>query len=308
MFNSSLDRSSDRDSVRAKFDAINADKQDFSVIYNQPDPRGYFAKLGALDYRIPEEALPIFARLVDVLGGGRNAPRLLDLGCSYGINAAAIRYGFTMAELRAHYTDPEMAALGSAQVAARDHALFAARRSLRDVRIVGLDIAPRAISYARVTGLLDDGIVADLETQALKPAAADAIAGTDLIISTGCIGYIGARSLRQIVGAIDGESPWIASFVLRMFPFAPIADALEAQGLVTEKLEGRTFRQRRFAGAAERNKILGQLAAKGISADGVESDGYLHAEFFLTRPAESVRALPLARLLGPLAGPAPRTV
>lgn len=308
MFNSSLQRSQNRDSVRAKFDAINADKQDFSAIYNQPDPRGYFAKLGAHDYRIPDEALPIFARLVDVLGGGRSAPRLLDLGCSYGINAAAIRYGLTMAELRAHYTHPDMAALGAAQMAARDRAMLAERRVQRDVRIVGLDVAPRAINYARVTGLLDDGIVADLETQPLKTDAADIVSGTDLVISTGCIGYVGARTLRQIVGAVDGDSPWIASFVLRMFPFAPVADALEAHGLVTEKLPHRTFRQRRFASAAERTKILGQLEAKGIDTMPAESDGYLHAEFFLTRPAESVRALPLAKLLGPLAGGAPRAV
>jgi hypothetical protein len=297
----SLDRTSKRDTVRAKFDAINADKQDFSAIYNQPDPRAYFAKLGVHDYRIPEEALPIFSRLIDVLGGGRAAPRLIDLGCSYGINAAAIRYGITTAELRDRYMAPDMAALGPPDVAARDRAMFEARPAQRDVRIVGLDVAPRAIAYGRATGLLDDGVVADLESQPLKPAAADAIANTDMIISTGCIGYVGVRTLRQIVEAIDGEGPWIASFVLRMFPFQPIAQALEVHGLVTEKLPEKTFRQRRFASAAERSKLLTQLAEKGIRTEGVESDGYLHAEFFLTRPASSVRALPLNKLLGPLA-------
>lgn len=91
--------------------------------------------------------------------------------------------------------------------------------------------------------------------------------------------------------------PWVAAFVLRTVPYEPIAELLAGSGLVTEKLTGRTFRQRRFADDAERQAAFDALAATGLPTAGKEEDGYYHADLYLSRPAADIAALPLARLL-----------
>ena len=82
-----------------------------------------------------------------------------------------------------------------------------------------------------------------------------------------------------------------------MFPFDAIEETLSEQGYVTEKLEGRTFIQRRFASAEEQEQVLEQLSDLGIDPTGKEADGHLHAEFYLSRPARDAAELPIERLL-----------
>ena len=82
-----------------------------------------------------------------------------------------------------------------------------------------------------------------------------------------------------------------------MFPYDPIESCLRDWGLETEKLEGRTFIQRRFANSEERNHSLERLAELGIDPTGKEEDGSYHAEFYLSRPPADIEKLPLAQLL-----------
>ena len=65
----------------------------------------------------------------------------------------------------------------------------------------------------------------------------------------------------------QGRPPWIANFVLRLFPFDAIEATLNDWGYVTEKLEGQTFVQRRFASADEQEQVLEQLGDQGIGPD-----------------------------------------
>lgn len=70
-----------------------AGKAVFDDIYAASDPRPYYRAMGSLDDSIPEEARPyfqqMFARCRNVLGRGRL--RVLDLGASYGVNAALLK-------------------------------------------------------------------------------------------------------------------------------------------------------------------------------------------------------------------------
>lgn len=88
----------------------------------------------------------------------------------------------------------------------------------------------------------------------------------------------------------------MAHFVLRMFPFDAIADTLSDVGYVTEKVGGRTFVQRNFASIDEREGILNTLNRLGIDPTGRESDGRLHAELFVSRPAGQTH-IPVEELL-----------
>ena len=89
----------------------------------------------------------------------------------------------------------------------------------------------------------------------------------------------------------------MGNFVLRLFPFDPIEDTLNDWGYVTEKLEGRTFVQRQFASAEEQEQVLDQLCDRGIDPSGLETEGHLLAEFYLSRPTNELGNVAIERLL-----------
>jgi hypothetical protein len=81
----------------------------------------------------------------------------------------------------------------------------------------------------------------------------------------------------------EGRIPWVAVFALRWVSYEEISEVLSGYGLVTEKLDGYTFTQRRFADDAEREYVLAKLAKMGIDASGKEEEGWHHTDFYLSR-------------------------
>lgn len=223
-------------------------------------------------------------------------PRVLDVGCSYGINAAVHRFPLSFAALRGRYARREMAALSPEELASLDRNFYAGWPDIGLARFIGLDISAPAIRYAKNVGLIDYGIVTDLENGALNAEDAAAIGQTNVILSTGCVGYVTDKTYRQLLQAIDG-TPWVVSFVLRMFPYEPLAEALGQFGLVTERLSGATFVQRRFRDVEEFERSLATLARRGIDTAGFEADGLFQADLFVSRPKADVRATPLEEIV-----------
>jgi SAM-dependent methyltransferase len=253
-------------------------------IYASPDPRAYFGTLRGLGYRIPELAKPHFARLIDEYRRttGVRTTTVVDVGCSYGINAALLRYDLTIDELYAHYCNADPGASREDMLAA-DRALVRGRRRSWHTRFVGLDIAPDALSYGLAAGFLDDVVHADLERDDPTPGQCEQLARADIVVSTGCIGYVGERTLARVVAACGGRRPWMAHTVLRMYPFAPIAECLARLGYETVAASG-LIRQRRFASPEEQAGVLDTLDELGVDPSGVETDGWLYARLFLSRP------------------------
>ncbi len=285
---------------KISYESANSGKANFEETYNRLDPRSYFQTLGALDYAIPERAAPVFLRVFDAFAGlrKRDALTILDIGCSYGINAAVLKYGRKMSELRAHYETFEDSEAGPHDVLSADRKAFATERATRDLSIIGIDRAQFAASYAFWAGLLDDAIPENLEESDPSPHAASAIAACDVVISTGVVGYVTERTFERIVDCQpQGELPWIASFVLRMFDYGPVAKMLDARGYTTEKLSGRTFRQRRFSGEDEQSHVEKILQARGLDTEGFEANGHYLAEFYLSRPKDDAAKLPLRAFL-----------
>ena len=281
---------------------INSAKESFDHIYNQPIPYGYFNILGGLDYEIPSNAKPVLqgviAGLKDVRGIA--VPTVLDVGCSYGINGALLKYDLEVADLVNRYLGRELNGTPVHKVIGEDARFFARLDAKDDLRVVGLDSAERAVRYAVSAGIIDAGIAANLEEAPLAPDAAKIVAEADLIASTGCVGYVTERTFDRLAEAAIGEggpAPWVASFVLRAFPYDDIAAALSERGLVTEKLDDRTFAQRRFASDEERAQAIQTLERRGVDPTGLEAEGWLHAEFYLSRPIHEVAGLPLAALV-----------
>jgi SAM-dependent methyltransferase len=258
-------------------------KADFSSIYTRPDPREYFRVLNTLDYQIPQQALPIFRAVLDASRHQHGYRTVLDLCCSYGINSALLFSGGDPVPVAARYADPGLAALTTPELAEADRRRYAGGG--RDLRVIGLDQSAAAISYATRAGLLTAGWPENLERSAPSPALVAGLADVGLIICTGGVGYVGHRTFGRLLAALPApESLWLAVFVLRVFDYAPIAALLSAYGLATEKIPG-TFRQRRFANAAERDACVQDIRLRGLDPSGKEADGWYHAECFLTRPA-----------------------
>lgn len=89
----------------------------------------------------------------------------------------------------------------------------------------------------------------------------------------------------------EGRIPWMAVFALRWVSYEEVSNVLSRYGLITEKLSGHTFTQRRFADDAKRGYVLEKLAKMGVDADGKEEEGWHHTNFYLSRPADESRML-----------------
>lgn len=256
-------------------------KASFDDIYTRADPRAYYARMAELDYRIPELAGPVFQQQIQQYRAATGVvPTVLDLGCSYGVNAALLRFGATMAELAEHYRAAEA---DRTALIARDRARLAAADAVPEVRFLGMDASRPALDYAHAAGLLHEVVHADLEAADPTEAQRATLAGADLVISTGCIGYVTEKTLSRVAQTHPEHRPWMAHFVLRMFGFDAIAEELAALGYRTERMPGR-YVQRRFASDAEATQVLNTLAANGIDTSGYEADGHLYAELYLSRP------------------------
>ena len=284
-------------------DATNLDETGKVIldnIYNKRDPRDYFSTLKPLQYSIPQYAKPVFEAVIAAHRKmrGRKRLKIVDVGCSYGVNAALLKHHKEMAYLYDLYGGRAAVGLDREGLMARDRSLFAEGTDDAPIEMVGLDSAERAIAYAVETGILDDGMAVDLEAHAPDAEERRALSGADLVLSTGCVGYVGVRTFAHILNADRAARPWMAHFVLRMFSFEPLRALFRSHGYATEKAQGRLFPQRRFASLAERTEVLGRLAEHGIDATDREAQGWLYAEFFLSRPAEEARHMPLTQILG----------
>ena len=281
------------------FEEINEAKANLDDIYGQPDPRAYFRQLKEFNYAIPGTAKPIFQKLIDHLQQRRDdSIHILDLGCSYGINAALLKHDLSMTDLYQHWGQKTLTGNPPEDIVERDLHHFANLEETNDIGVTGLDQSENAIKFAEDVGLLDEGLAINLETEPLPGSAKDDLATVDLVVSTGCVGYVTEKTFDRLLPAVtQGHSPWMANFVLRMFPFETIEQTLDAQGYVTEKLEGHTFIQRQFASAEEQEQVLERLHEQGIDPSGKEAEGNLLAEFYLSRPRNEAAGLTVEQLV-----------
>ncbi len=273
-------------------------KASFGHIYDLQDPREYYSTLGGMDYRAPEHGQRLFSTLIEKRRNGSEPVNVVDLCCSYGINAALLKYEVVLDDLYERYSSDELPLPGD-ELAEADVAFYAGRKREAAPRVVGVDVAGNAVSYALKAGLLDAGAAEDLENDPPSEKLRREVSDADLFTVTGGIGYISERTFDQLLGFVDeGYDPWVAVLALRWVSYDRISGVLDTYGLVTEKLEGRTFEQRRFADADEREYVCRELEGMGIDPEGKEREGSYHAEFYLSRPAEHVSEASVDKLVG----------
>ena len=294
--------------VKVNYSEINEAKADFSDLYTSKDPRNYFKYLGQLDYIIPHLAQPIFSQLIRARQETQSGPvTVLDIGCSYAINGALMKYAVDYEALRQRYTSPPLQALTSAGMLDLDRHFYQAWPKNPGVKVIGLDVSENAVRYAQDCGILDHGLAIDLESRDPSPEEAEILSGVDIIVSTGCVGYVTSSTFRRVArlagsGRAPVHAPWAANFVLRMFPFDNIAATMADYGLVTERYEGATFVQRRFANREEMESVIQSVEARGLDTGGHETEGVYHSNLFVSRPPEEIARRPLTDLVSVVSG------
>jgi hypothetical protein len=169
--------------------------------------------------------------------------------------------------------------------------------------VIALDISENAVRYAQACGAADLGLAIDLESRNPTAEEAAVLSGVDLIVSTGCVGYVTSKTFERLARVTrPGRVPWVASFVLRMFPYGQIEATLAAQGLETEMFEGATFVQRRFAGREEMEATVAAVEQRGLDTRGREANGLYHANLFVSRPPAEIERLPLQKMVSVVSG------
>ncbi|MGH3826017.1 MAG: class I SAM-dependent methyltransferase [Pseudonocardiaceae bacterium] len=212
---------------------------------------------------------------------------MLDLCCSYGINAALLNHDLSFDALCARYASPQLATLSTDELVAADRAFYREHRSSHPVQVVGIDVADQAAAYAQRSGLHWASSSENLEIKDPSAALAELLTGVDLITVTGGVGYITERTFDRVLQNTSTEDGcWIAVFALRWIRYERIAEVMARYGLTTEQLSGHTFRQRRFADETERDYVLSELESLGIDPAGKETLGWYHSNFYLSRPVE----------------------
>lgn len=273
-------------------------KADFDSIYTAPDPRPYYRTLGPLDYQIPDHAASIFGRLAHHLHAARDLDRIriVDLCCSYGVNAALLKTDARFTQLVDHYAAADAEGIDRAALIERDRSFLLERGNGDPFEIIGVDVSAPAINYACEAEILDGGVAEDLEIHEPSPAASALIQPAQLLTVSGGIGYITERTVGRAIDAV-AEPPWIAALCLRWIDFEPIANAARDRGLVVHHLADPTFPQRRFTDADEANHVLSELERLDIDPTGRETTGYHHAALFVMHPRDESLPEPLEQLV-----------
>ncbi|KAF5705869.1 methyltransferase type 12 [Fusarium globosum] len=278
--------------------SVVAQKANFDDLYNQQNPRGYLTTLAPLQYTIPQQVLPLFQRLHQLSCQGTKASAILDVCCSYGINGGLLRHHIDMETWTAHYTG---SGLNSEHQVLADREYFASRERSSKPVVLGLDKADQAVRYALDTGLLHSGCVEDLEVHEPSPDLRKMLQDVSLVICTGGVGYVTLRTFARLMAAVARSSNlWVASTVIWTSSYDEITAVLREHGLVTERLPGVVLRQRRFASVQEQRDAVAHVTERGLDPTGLEDEGYLCSEVFISRPVKDVSRPPIADLVAEL--------
>ena len=276
------------------FEPENEAKAVFNDMYVHPTPHLYLAEMGKHGYQIGEQARPFCVIAADILSEGTAKAwpvQMLDVGCSYGIASAFVRYGCSFDEIIAFFATRAPTDYLAACEATRSWLNVVPPAC--DVRCVGMDSSEPAIRFAMDAGLLDGGISQDFESDSVSPTLEDKnwFRSCNLLISTGAIGYVTERTLDVVLEDLGKDhpsplGPFAVITILRMFDTTKIQEVFAKHGFKFAAVPGIRLPQRRFADDGERDEVLAILHKRGIDTGQWEDHGMHYADLFIAAQPE----------------------
>ena len=281
-------------------------KKDFSEIYTQNSPVPYLKEMRRLEYRIANITKSFYQYLANTLYQDLSRPiEILDIGSSYGINSSLLIYDITMYELDNFFLNGNNTPTNEQTVK-----FFKNLPKLNpQFRFSLIDTSSQALRFAEDMELCTQTFCINLEQDEVSSNASRQLGVVDMIIATGCVGYIGHKSFMKLFEAINHRAkseqnqyesknssgiipkPLFAFSVLRIYPVDEIQKVFEKNGFVLIKSEIPPFRQRHFADNQEQTDIISLLKERGVDTTSLEDDGYYWSNFYLGGPREHKDAL-----------------
>ena len=261
-------------------------KKDFTDIYTQKYPTPYLEEMGNLGYRIPDQTKPLYKHLAErILNYKKRPVKILDLGSSYGINSALLNYELIMSELDGFFVENKHEPSITATQNFFDEL---PNNNDPNLKFYLVDTSLPALDFAEKTGLCEDSFCVNLEKENIPVKLQQTMHNIDLIISTGCVGYIGWKSFSKILENIESDRdslPIFAFTVLRIFQMADINRVFEENNFELIKTKIGPLKQRRFYNETEMRDTLNLLKRRNINTENLEGAGYYFADFFVGGPA-----------------------
>ena len=261
-------------------------KKDFTDIYAQKFPDAYLKEMKKLHYRIPDKTKPLYLLLAEQIIQKLSRPiNILDIGSSYGINSALLKYDLEMSDLDNFFLQEENTTLEQTKQ------FFEKIPSKDSLNFYQIDISEPALQFSEQVKLCKKGICVNLETANLHLKE---LPSCDMIIATGCIGYIGYKAFSNLFELIkkqqsnspesESDKPIFAFSVLRIFDMEKIQKTFDYYGYSLVKIDLNPIRQRRFSDIDEQNQTISLLSNKRIDTKELEDDGHFYADFYVASP------------------------
>jgi len=260
-------------------------KKDFTEIYVKKYPAPYLSEMRNLEYRIPDQTKPLYQHLAERMVNYLKRPiKILDIGSSYGINSALLNYELVMSELDDFFENHPQSSIIEVQ-----DFFDSLPNKNPNFQFYLVDTSLPALEFAEKVGLCEGSFCINMEKEKVSFEFKQILKDIDLIISTGCIGYIGSKSFEKIFSSLDKDNkysiPVFAFTVLRIFPTDEIDNVFRKNNFELIKTKIGPLKQRRFYNNSEMKKSLELLKQRGISTAGLEEEGYYCADLFVGGPS-----------------------
>lgn len=262
-------------------------KKDFTDIYMQKLPNEYLEEMQRLHYNIPDKTKPLYLSLAEQLCKKLSRPiNILDIGSSYGINSALMKYDSNMSELNDFFLRDD------SPTSEQTKQFFKGLPANDAMNFYQIDISKPALQFSENVQLCKKGICVDLEKEDIET---NGLPKFDMVIATGCIGYIGYKAFANLFEFLkkqhsdlaeqDIQNDTIFAFtVLRIFDMEKIQKTFDYYGYSLVQSHLKPFRQRRFSNSDEKQKTISLLHKNNIDTARFEDDGHFYSDFYVASP------------------------
>jgi hypothetical protein len=264
-------------------------KKKFTDIYTQDSPRRYLKEMDRLEYSISDSTKPLYNSIIEQLEETLSRPiNVLDLGSSYGINSSLMKYNLTMSELNDFF-------LNGSEPTKKETKQFYEECTRNDnMNFYQIDISEEALKFSEDMNLCERGMNVDLDAEKLNLLGS--LPKMDLVIATGCVGYIGYKAFLNLLRVIKNRqsnssefeteysAPIFAFSVLRMFEMEDIEEVFEMYGYSIVKSDIKPIRQRSFSDSKEKEQTISLLHGMKINTKKYEDNGNFYADFYIAKP------------------------
>ncbi|QLH03792.1 hypothetical protein C5F47_03795 [Nitrosopumilus cobalaminigenes] len=263
-------------------------KKDFTNIYTQDSPYEYLKEMERLEYDISDSTKPLYNSIINQLEDKLSRPiNVLDLGSSYGINSSLMKYDLTMAELNNFFLN------GTEPTKKETKQFYDECTSNDNINFYQIDISEEALKFSEDMKLCERGINVDLEAEKLNPL--ESFPKIDVVIATGCVGYIGYKTFSNLLKVIKNRqsnyiesekeytSPIFAFSVLRMFDMNDIKEVFEMYDYSIVKSDIKPIRQRSFSDSKEKAQTISILHDMKVNTEKYEDEDNFYADFYIAK-------------------------